>query len=453
LRQSTLQNKRIEDQSLGSHLVCPHCHLMHIWGNCGHWDKDQVPAKSNSNVIPFKPKKEARPRKAKPLKEGLATFYAWEDRNGEIVKQRGFKDAKAKKYGKKGADLYCVGKFSKGGSGTNRTFENLVCVGECFSDLDPDFPLDWQEILECARSQGLPSINKIVRSRSDNHYQVHWEIEPAYKGTKGFDLWLFIQEKIFETFKALGADPLAVKNPIQYLRDPDKYELVYSNEGKTTLRELYQSFKDNGPVESIEANRGHKKRRRGQKSFDRVTLPRLRIFFKEHPDMETTHEEIYTKLEIAKSTYFYLLPVLYSEGLRTETIRVGKTWKTRVNFDSPRKDSFKQGGVYEKALGEAKQVGLRENFRNVSVFTLALWLCVARKWDFERVLIELESVFVVTVSKTTGFSRAEFERTVKSACSGRYLCFPKRGGKNKFLERMCIGLNLDCQNNSISRIA
>lgn len=422
---------------------------MHIWGNCGHWDNDSSPTQTTAKVIPLKPKKKARPHKPKPLKEGLATFYAWENDKGEIVKQRGFKGLRARQYGPRGADLYCVGDCSKGGGGKNKSLENFVRVRECFSDLDPDFPLDWQEILEVCRKNKIPFPNRVVRSRSRNHYQLHWYIPAVYKDTKEFNLWLLIQEKIFETFRPLGADPLAVKNPIQYLRNPDKYEVVYSNDTKTDLAEFYAAFKKNGSIKLVGANKGHRKRRHGQKSFNRVTLPRLRTFFKENPNIESTHKEIYTRLEIAKATYFYLLPILYSEGLKTKAIRKGKTWITQFTFHGLRKDYLNGGGigsgVYARELERSKRLGLALHTRNIGVFILALWLNVYKKMTTDRVMVELEGVFLVTVSRTTGFDRKEFEQTVRNACSGRYPCFVKFN--HLWWKALVDGLdNLDRQN-------
>lgn len=452
---------------IGAHLVCSCCHTLHVWRDCGHFGEpcsccepensitnNRINATSSHAVAtaefkpaPIKPK---RQRKARPLKSGLATFYAWENKDGEIIKQRGLKGIKAKHYGSRGADLYSVGDCTKGGSGRNRTLENFERVRECYSDLDPDFPLEWQEIVSLATSKGLPRINKIVRSRSEHHYQVHWDIVPAHKGTKELDLWLLVQEKIFETFRELGADPLAVKNPLQYLRDPNKYEVVYSNPGFTVLSELYKALKKNGPIERLGANRGQEKRQRNQKSFDRVTLPRLRKFFADNPKIESTHEKIYSRLEISKSTYYYLLPVLYSEGLITETVRRGKTWVTKFIFSRSKKRVFNRGGAcsgeYARAWQSAKERGLAEKSRNVGVFTFALWLFVLRQWDFERVLSELEPVFLVTVSRSAGFSRSEFVRTVRSACRDRYRAWKICSLRSDKFQTLIAGLNLDRQN-------
>ncbi len=441
---------------LGSHLKCPVCGLLKINHDCIAeienpkpkkrevslhellWGKPEV--QPSNNVIPLNPKKKSKP---KPLKKGFATFYAWEGSNGEYIKQRGLKskDSKGKHLGSRDADLYSIGKFIKGGNGHNRNLENLVCVSECFSDLDPDFPLEWMEIVECARDNGLPFINRIVRSKSDYHYQIHWYIPDVYfKDKKSFELWLWIQERIFSTFKHLGADPLAVKNPIQYLRDPDKYEVVYENKGLTTLSELYEAFENNDAIEAVEANSTQKKRRRNQQSFSKVSLPRLRQFFKDNPQWEGTYKELSERLSIPERSIYHLMNVLHSEGLRTETFRAGRTWKTRFTFDTARKEYLNRGGVYAKDLDEAKKRGIAENYRNVGVFVLALWLSVHRKLSPERVLMELDPVFIAIDRRSAEFSepfkRSEFERTVKSACRPKYKYFA--GFKNKHEKLQCL---------------
>lgn len=423
--------------------MCPVCGLLRINHDCTEQPKtngaktlDELRVKS--------------PRKAKPLKEGLATFFAWTDENGVIIKQRGYKDPKLINWAMKNADLYSIGLFEKGGNGHNRNLENQVSVTESFTEIDSPKPLDPKEIIAYARAFGLPPITHIEQTVQQYHYHVHWEYsKPVEK--KNLNYWILIQEKIHMVFKSLGADPIPHKDPIRYLRTR-KYKTVYKTGRKTSLWELYKAFIKNGMANVIPLN--SKKIWRNQKSFNKFSIPTLEKYFKNNPDFVSTHKEVYRKLGIAKSSYFHLLGVIKKAGLQTNLIRVGRTWKTHFTFHGLIKTSLNTGGerngVYVRSIERAKRVGIVENYRNIGIFVLSLYLKIARAWVFDRVLMELEPVLreiergePLGVSRKRRFLRAEFERTVKSAFNPKYTHFCGWGGKSEYLEKVAEWLDRD----------
>lgn len=381
-----------------------------------------------------------RKKNKKPWDGRTAKFFA--RRIGpDRLEIRGIKNPEYCPYYEREWDYEALGEYELGGSGKNHTEENQRYLTEFGVDLDAKravIPLNLTHILLRAEELGIKDlIGKINRTPHDG-YHVFISILKMRKA-KHFSYYMDRARLLCELFRDLGADPNAVSS-IQFMRT-GKLGTVYESGVVTTVREIDSRLRERGFLPS-KKREGLLPRRRNQQSFSKVSLPLLRTFFKNHSQWEGTYKELSERLSIPERTLYYLMPVLFREGLRTEKFRVGKTWKTRFLCHTARKESLIRCvggyGVYAKAFEKAMQYGIAEDYRNVGVFVLANWVSVAKRLSSELVLAELEPVFLAIVRRSVGFSRVEFERTVKSAC--RYPCFVKFNSEKQKFQCLIAGL-------------
>jgi hypothetical protein len=165
-----------------------------------------------------------------------------------------------------------------------RRRENIYSIMGSFLDIDSEFPLSHEIILQRIKSLNLPLPTYIVET-SPNHYQVVWlyEKELILKKEGLLEWWEWVQRSLYEVFEDLGADPKAL-DPLRFIRNfsglsqpnrkyPEKptVQIVYKGE-KTTLKEIYKALKG---AKMERTNEKRIRRRKNSRSFGESMKNRL----------------------------------------------------------------------------------------------------------------------------------------------------------------------------------
>ena len=362
------------------------------------------------------------------------------------------------------ADFICISTFKHGyfqedgwrRSGRRR--ENIYSIMGSFLDIDSEFPLSHEIILQRIESFNLPLPTYIIET-SPNHYQIIWlyEKELILKKEGLLEWWEWVQRLLYEVFEDLGADPnaldacrfirnfLGLPHPNRKYPEKPTVQIVYKGE-KTTLKEIYKALKD-AKMERI--NEKRTRRRKDSRSF-RESMKNLVGFFREHCTYIGTYRELSQKLGIPERTLYLLIGWLRLRGkLRVNKIREGRTWKSKFlwtqendtarnstnNFsglleDDVDRDEYEKIGyirwlrmVISDLVSRFENQGISEGYRNSCVFLLSLGL-KRLGYAKERVVELLWKGF--ELSRKRGlheFGLREFLRTVESAFSPRYKLF------------------------------
>ncbi len=401
-------------------------------------------------------------------------FFAWLNNKGEIDAQRGYKNPGPLAYAHLTADWVCISTFKSAWFVTTNKWglkerksgkckENLYSILGCFTDLDSPLPVDEETIRQRCRAYNLPEPTYIIET-SPNHYHVVWIFERSLiiNHRSLLQFWGLVQDAIYELFKDLGADSNA-KDACRYLRNPNKPNAVnykYPDKptiktvhrgGKTSLSNLYYSLRDAGLIEQKEKTlaqaTGWLERNRAK---GRVARLKLRTFLKQHPDWTGTYSQLFAQLGICERTGYLITAQLKAKAsgeLKTENIRVGRTWVTRFTFDTANssKPCTPRGDIslYFQALGGFNSTGIGEHYRNNAVFLLGLWLKVLGRgnWGADDVQGMLEPGFLRSFSQGSHlFDRAEFGKTISNAFKGRYThCHSYRSDR---FQKVLAGLGL-----------
>lgn len=303
----------------------------------------------------------------------------------------------------------------------------------------------------------------LIIETSPGRYHVKFYFKsPVPISKKGFIK--AVQRALYQAFKDMGADPVVTEDLTRFLRNenqencvnkkyPDKPSVVIREKGQLcTLSELYKVLKQSGFIQC--KGQGLAKPRRARQIPFHVSQHRILAFLHNNPGIITTYKELFRACNVSESTGYLLLSGLRKAGRITiETVRVGRTWKTRFTLivDTLRKESSTLAlgdvGIKKKfadVVRRVSRVGFPVGLRNESVFIISLGL---KKCGFEEngALALLDPGF--SLSQYAGdhrFSERELRKTVRSAFKEKYrYCVSFKSPKwCNFLNAIT---NLECQ--------
>lgn len=330
-----------------------------------------------------------------------------------------------------------------------RTEENISHTLCCFLDLDgpytselPDgekvsLPLTDDIIRQRCFLLGLPMLLIIESSPGRFHVKFYFKC-PVHNSKKKY--LKLVQRALFDAFKDMGPDPVVTEDLTRFLRNenqvnsvnkkyPNKPAVVIREQGQLcTLSELYHALKQHGYVQ-LKAQGSTKPRRARQIPFH-VSQHRILTFLQANNGIVTTYKELFSRCNVSESTGYLLISGLRASGkLTVETVRAGRTWKTRftLKIDTLRKELInlcsRNTGIKKRVLDVVRRVsrvGLPVGVRNNGAFILRLGL-QAVGFNENESLEHLHLGFLL--SKYAGahtFSEKEFKKTVSNASKAKY---------------------------------
>lgn len=343
----------------------------------------------------------------------------------------------------KKADWLCVSTFKN--SRLGRTKENISHILCCFLDLDGPYTaeLDGEKIIlqltdDLIRRRcnllGLPMPLIIETSPGRFHVKFYFK-SPVPVSKKEYVK--AVQKLLHRAFKDMGADPLVTEDLTRFLRNenqensvnkkyPNKPAVVIREKGQyCTLSELYQILKRHGYTQY--KAQGSKKPRRARQIPFHISQYRIIAFLRANNGIITTYKELFEACNVSESTGYLLLKGL--KIITTETVRVGRTWKTRFTLRvdtltkenlTPTLNFIERKKRFLDVVRRVSRVGFPGDWRNKGVFMVALGLKVCGFSDPDTLRM-LGSGF--SLSNFTGvhkFSAREFKKTVESALSDKY---------------------------------
>lgn len=385
------------------------------------------------------------------------------------------------------ADWLSVSAYKNARRGrTEKNISHVLCgfldLDGPYKNEDVELPLTDDLIRQRCLMLGLP-MPKIIESSPNRYHIKFYYLSPESIKRK----WKIkaVQRGLHEAFKDLGSDVLVSEDLTHFLRNENqenavnkkrrcerKPKVTVVEEGQLcTLDQLYRILKKHGYIKPKDA---FKRPSNFSPDYTPIGESRSRLiaFLKDNPGYLSTYEELADTLKTALRTFKRIVGDLRQEGkLKTELVGRWGNRKTRfitqffevhskeiVNTSlsvcaSSRSSNGSETGeeslgislgkekkepvfAFSQALVRAKAIGLSCGVRNWGFFGFALWLSVSKRMSYDEISRELYPVLILT----PGFSRREFEKTVRSACRERYrYCI----SKEKF-ERVLISLGLNC---------
>jgi hypothetical protein len=240
--------------------------------------------------------------------------------------------------------------------------ENLEYMFLCPLDFDGSEYLTEDVIIQRCNFLGLPLPTYIIKTRP-GHFQALWILKVPLKKSQ-VTYWQAVVDALFKAFSGCEEDKelfgcdFRVLNPVWYVRNPYNRKYQRFDTGrKVSLSELYRALKDAGVVQS-KGQGSAKPRRKGQIPSP-VSEHRIIDFLHANNGIITTYREFFRACNVKESTGYKLLNGLKREGkITVETVRTGRTWKTKftLNFHTLTKDKRKAfsfvGGVVVDSLVE-----------------------------------------------------------------------------------------------------